>query len=115
MSANVETMFSVREKPWHGLGQIIADAPNSEEAIRLAGLDWNVYQQDLVTDNGLPVPGYKANIRKLSLRAGIARKPETDCTVPCCLSQFLPGTLPPFSHGSVSAAPSYPSCSSLGI
>lgn len=63
MAANVEKMFSVREKPWHGLGQIIADAPNSEEAIRLAGLDWNVYQQDLVTDNGLAVPGYKANIR----------------------------------------------------
>ena len=63
MAANVETMFSVREKPWHGLGQIIADAPNSEEAIRLAGLDWNVYQTDLVTDNGLAVPGYKANIR----------------------------------------------------
>lgn len=63
MSANVETMFSVREKPWHGLGQIIADAPNSEEAIRLAGLDWNVYQQDLVTMNGLEVRGFKANIR----------------------------------------------------
>lgn len=63
MSANVETMFSVREKPWHGLGKIIADAPNSEEAIRLAGLDWNVYQTDLVTNSGLAVPGYKANIR----------------------------------------------------
>ena len=44
MSANVETMFSVREKPRHGFGQIIADAPNSEEAIRPAGLAWNVYQ-----------------------------------------------------------------------
>ncbi len=63
MAANVETMFSVREKPWHGLGKLIADAPNSEEAIRLAGLDWNVYQQDLVTMNGLEVPGFKANIR----------------------------------------------------
>lgn len=63
MAANVETMFSVREKPWHGLGKIIADAPNSEEAIRLAGLDWNVYQQDLVTMNGLEVPGFKVNIR----------------------------------------------------
>lgn len=63
MAANVETMFSVREKPWHGLGEIIADAPNSEEAIHLAGLDWNVYQQDLVTMNGLEVPGFKANIR----------------------------------------------------
>ena len=26
MSANVETMFSVRETPWHGLGRIIMDA-----------------------------------------------------------------------------------------
>ncbi len=23
MAANVETMFSVREKPWHGLGTIV--------------------------------------------------------------------------------------------
>ena len=42
MSANVETMFSVRETPWHGLGTIIQDAPDSKEAIRLAGLDWKV-------------------------------------------------------------------------
>ena len=63
MAANVETMFSVREKPWHGLGTVIANAPNSEEALRLAGLDWNVYQTDLVTDSGLAVPGYKANVR----------------------------------------------------
>ena len=27
MPANVETMFSVRETPWHGLGRIIMDAP----------------------------------------------------------------------------------------
>ena len=59
MSANVESMFSVREKPWHGLGKVIADAANSEEAIRLAGLDWKVYQQNLITDNGLTVNGYK--------------------------------------------------------
>ena len=25
MPANVETMFSVRETPWHGLGRIIMD------------------------------------------------------------------------------------------
>ena len=25
MSANVETMFSVRETPWHGLGRIVMD------------------------------------------------------------------------------------------
>ena len=37
MAANVETMFSVREKPWHGLGTIVAEAPSSSEALRLAG------------------------------------------------------------------------------
>ena len=39
MSANVETMFSVRETPWHGLGRIVMDAPASREALELAGLD----------------------------------------------------------------------------
>jgi len=63
MAANVETMFSVREKPWHGLGTIINEAPTSEDALRLAGLDWQVYQQGLVTDTGIEVSGYKANIR----------------------------------------------------
>lgn len=38
MSANVESMFSVREVPWHGLGTIIQEAPDSEAALKLAGL-----------------------------------------------------------------------------
>lgn len=59
MAANVETMFSVREKPWHGLGVIVEDAPSSKDALRLAGLDWRVVQKPLFTDSGL-VEGYKA-------------------------------------------------------
>lgn len=39
MAANVESMFSVREKPWHGLGTIVMEAPASADALRLAGLD----------------------------------------------------------------------------
>lgn len=62
MSANVETMFSVREKPWHGLGTIVEEAPDSKEALRLAGLDWKVIQLPLFTESG-NVDGYKANIR----------------------------------------------------
>jgi phage/plasmid-like protein (TIGR03299 family) len=62
MAANVETMFSVREKPWHGLGTIVADAPKSEEALRLAGLDWKVEQMPIYTPHG-KVDGYKANVR----------------------------------------------------
>ena len=38
MPANVETMFSVRETPWHGLGRIVMDAPASREA-----LNWLVW------------------------------------------------------------------------
>ena len=29
MAANVETMFYTREKPWHGLGTRVEEAPNS--------------------------------------------------------------------------------------
>ena len=32
MAANVETMFSTREKTWHGLGIIVMTAPTSKEA-----------------------------------------------------------------------------------
>ena len=42
MAANVETMFYTREKPWHGLGTMVAEAPNSKDALRLAGLNWNL-------------------------------------------------------------------------
>lgn len=61
MSANVESMFSVREKPWHGLGTIIQEACNSEEALHLAGLDWEVLQEP-VTYNG-KTTGYQFNVR----------------------------------------------------
>lgn len=64
MAANVETMFYVREKPWHGLGTMVMEAPDSEAALRLAGLDWNVIQKDIITaDGGGVIPGFKANVR----------------------------------------------------
>ncbi len=63
MAANVETMFSVREKPWHGLGTIVMMAPTSSDALRLAGLDWNVVQEPVYTEGHELVRGYKANIR----------------------------------------------------
>ena len=62
MAANVETMFSVRETPWHGLGTIVAEAPASKEALKLAGLNWNVSQKEIFTKEGT-IDGYKANVR----------------------------------------------------
>jgi len=63
MPANVETMFYVREKPWHGLGTRVEEAPTSADALVCAGLDWEVMQKNVYTEDDCSVPGYKANIR----------------------------------------------------
>lgn len=63
MPANVESMFYVREAPWHGLGVRVEEAPSSQDALRLSGLDWQVVQQAITTTEGVPIPGYKANLR----------------------------------------------------
>lgn len=63
MAANVETMFSTREKPWHGLGTIVAEAPASKEALELAGLDWKVIQKKIYTEDRQQITGYRANVR----------------------------------------------------
>ena len=68
MAHEVESMFSVREKPWHyemtkEVTKIIQAAPNSQEALVAAGLDWDVESRDIFTDNGIKIEGYKANTR----------------------------------------------------
>lgn len=63
MAANVESMFYVREAPWHGLGTRVEEAPGSREALELAGLDWRVIQKPIMTQDGQAIAGFKANIR----------------------------------------------------
>lgn len=68
MAHEIETMFSVREKPWHyemtkDVTKLIQEAPTSAEALALAGLDWKVEQTPVYTDAGIEIPGYKANRR----------------------------------------------------
>jgi phage/plasmid-like protein (TIGR03299 family) len=41
----VETMFSAREVPWHGLGTITLDVLTATDAIVAAGLDWDVVKE----------------------------------------------------------------------
>ena len=65
MAANVETMFYVREKPWHGLGVKVMEAPTSKDALILAGLDWKVEQKPIFTETNQLIPGYKANVRDI--------------------------------------------------
>ena len=69
MAACVETMFSVRETPWHGLGEIVQEAPTSEDALHLAGLDWDVIQVPVYTEDGILIPHYKANLRSTDRKA----------------------------------------------
>ena len=63
MEANVESMFYVRETPWHGLGTKVLEAPASKDALQLAGLDWRVLQEPIYTAMEELVDGYKANVR----------------------------------------------------
>ena len=72
------SFFSVQQKAWHGLGQIVEDYPTSEEAIKFAGLDYEVVKSPLFTKGSslietedgvklgsseLEVSDYFANIR----------------------------------------------------
>lgn len=63
MAAEVESMFYTREKPWHGLGTKVCEAPASKDALHFAGLDWKVEQEPIYTEEGIQIAGYQANIR----------------------------------------------------
>ncbi|WP_316787760.1 DUF932 domain-containing protein [Pedobacter frigoris] len=43
------SFFSVQQKAWHGLGQIIQEYPTSAEAIQHAGLDYEVVKNPIYT------------------------------------------------------------------
>lgn len=54
------SFFSVKQKAWHGLGQIVTDFPNSKEAIIFSGLDYKVEKRKLFVNantNQLPMEG----------------------------------------------------------
>jgi phage/plasmid-like protein (TIGR03299 family) len=72
------SFFLVKEKAWHGLGQIVEGYPNSAEALKFAGLDYTVEKRKLFTfDNEnqtasedteikipeIEVPNYFATVR----------------------------------------------------
>lgn len=69
MSANVETMFSVREKPWHyemtkDVTRIIQEAPTSADALVAAGLDWEVVPTQIsLLGQDKAIPNAVANVR----------------------------------------------------
>lgn len=66
-----DSMMSVREMPWHGLGVVLKKNPKTiEEAVKLSGLDWEVQQlpllikmEDKKDTKTIPVKGFVANVR----------------------------------------------------
>src|SRR5262249_31377147 len=63
MAHLVENMLYVGKAPWHGLGVKLDNPPTVAEAIRLAGLDWEVILKDLqLTETGEAVD-HKATVR----------------------------------------------------
>lgn len=63
MAANFESGFFVGEPAWHGLGTVISNAPTSEDAIRIAELDWDVIPKPIYDEFGREIPGFKVNMR----------------------------------------------------
>ena len=72
-----DSMFSVRETPWHGLGAVLERPPASvAEAIEASGLGWSVAKEPIAIDRGETpgadwwtprceeIPGYFATVRQ---------------------------------------------------
>jgi phage/plasmid-like protein (TIGR03299 family) len=55
--ANIESMFYVASEgtPWHGLGTPTDGARTAEEAIIIAGQNWTVRTEGIVTASGIPI------------------------------------------------------------
>ena len=54
---NQHSFFSVKEKAWHGLGKVVTDYPNSQEALEFAGLDFRVERRTMFTSKRTLIPG----------------------------------------------------------
>jgi len=73
-----DSMFSVRQAPWHGLGAVLDQPPATiAEAIDLSGLGWRVEREPIAVDRGdaatvddwweprcEEIPGWWANVRQ---------------------------------------------------
>ena len=48
MAHMVETMAYAGERPWHGLGRVVAPDLSLDEMLKAAELDWNVEKRPMI-------------------------------------------------------------------
>lgn len=66
-----DKLVLAEKKAWHGLGTVVENAPSVDEALKLAGLEWDVIQSPLYTllegEGGemtrMPIESHVANMR----------------------------------------------------
>lgn len=63
MKTTTRTIFENRRTVWDGLGKDVRGASTAEEVLELADLNWQVEQKPIYTEDGIKIPGYRANIR----------------------------------------------------
>jgi phage/plasmid-like protein (TIGR03299 family) len=60
-----DSLMSVRSTPWHRLGVVLNDTPETlDEALAAAGLTWTVAKQPLHRADGRSVEGFTATVRE---------------------------------------------------
>lgn len=63
MSHHFESGMFVREPAWHGLGTVVSSAPTTQEALRLANMDWTVKAEPCYDKRNVVVPDTWLNVR----------------------------------------------------
>lgn len=63
MAHEFESGLFVSQPAWHGLGVVLPNAPSIDDAIKLAGLDWQVVERPLYLGDGVKVDTHRAMVR----------------------------------------------------
>ena len=111
MPANIESMFSVRQMPWHREGDVLDDYPGTwAEARVLAGLDWEPDHHRCVRGDRRQ----RRRQRRCWNRSAAGKRSAAPTPAPCCRSTR---TVTPSSatvRWARSSKPSWPSRASGG-